>query len=193
MDEAWLAARLASGRSIESIAREAGRSPSTVAYWVNKHGLTSSHADRHRARGGLAREQLEPLVEQGRSIREIAAELQLSATAVRHWLAKYELKTQPSRYLRSSDATAVVRECPQHGWTTCVRTGRDGHFRCGRCNTEAVTERRRRVKEMLVRWSRRESLPCRWPYHPPRTSLAGSTGCITVGGSSMAERAAVNR
>ncbi len=28
------------GRSIESIARETGRAASTVAYWVNKHGLT---------------------------------------------------------------------------------------------------------------------------------------------------------
>jgi len=37
----WLASRLAEGRSIESIAREVNRNPSTVAYWVNKHGLTS--------------------------------------------------------------------------------------------------------------------------------------------------------
>jgi transposase-like protein len=150
MEASWLASQLEAGRSIESIARETGRSPSTVAYWVNKHGLTSQHAARHRARGGLTREQLEPLVEEGRSIREIASELDLSATAVRHWLAKYELRTQPSRYVRASGATAVVRECGQHGWTTFVRTGREGHFRCGRCNSEAVTERRRRVKEMLV-------------------------------------------
>lgn len=150
MEAPWLAARLEAGRSIESIAREAACSPSTVAYWVNKHGLTSQHAERHRARGGLTREQLEPLVQAGRSIREIAAELDLSATAVRHWLTKYELTTQPSRYARASQAHALVRECGRHGWTTFVRTGRAGHFRCGRCNSEAVAERRRRVKELLV-------------------------------------------
>jgi transposase len=149
MEEAWLAAQLEAGRSIESIARETGCSASTVAYWVNKYGLTSQHAERHRARGGVTREQLEPLVQDGRSIREIAAELQLSPTAVRHWLAKYELTTQPSRYGRTSQA-AIVRECAHHGWTTFVRTGQAGRFRCGRCNSEAVSERRRRVKEMLV-------------------------------------------
>ena len=55
MDRAWLGAQLEAGRSIESLAREAGRHPSTVAYWVNKHGLSSSHARRHAARGGIDR------------------------------------------------------------------------------------------------------------------------------------------
>ena len=40
MDRETLAALLAEGRSIESIARETGRAASTVRYWVNKHGLT---------------------------------------------------------------------------------------------------------------------------------------------------------
>jgi transposase len=151
VEAAWLASRLEEGRSIESIAREAGRSPSTVAYWVNKHGLTSQHAPKHAARGGIARDRLEALVHEGRSIREIAAAVELSAAAVRHWLAKYGLKTQPARYVRGPDKpVAVVRECGQHGWTAFVRTGGDGHLRCGRCNTEAVTARRRRVKHILV-------------------------------------------
>jgi transposase-like protein len=147
----WLASQLEDGRSIESIARETGRSPSTVAYWVNKHGLASRHAARHAARGGVPRERLEALVQDGRSIREIAAALDLSATAVRHWLAKYGLKTQPSRYVRGPDKPrAVLRECARHGWTTFVRAGGDGHLRCGRCNAEAVVARRRRVKRILV-------------------------------------------
>ena len=55
MDRATLETQLAEGRSIESIARETGRAASTVAYWVNKHGLMSQHAAsprrarRHRA------------------------------------------------------------------------------------------------------------------------------------------------
>ena len=44
MDAGWLTEQLEAGRSIESIARETGRDPSTVAYWVNKHGLASEHA-----------------------------------------------------------------------------------------------------------------------------------------------------
>ena len=58
MDRETLAAMLEEGRSIESIARETGRSASTVAYWVNKHGLVSRHAPKHAARGGIEREQL---------------------------------------------------------------------------------------------------------------------------------------
>jgi transposase-like protein len=38
MDKARLEQQLESGRSIEAIARDVDRDPSTVAYWVNKHG-----------------------------------------------------------------------------------------------------------------------------------------------------------
>jgi transposase-like protein len=62
MDPAWLVEQLSAGRSIESLARETGRSPSTVAYWVNKHGLSSSHAPRHAPRGGIERETLAAMV-----------------------------------------------------------------------------------------------------------------------------------
>ena len=51
MDRDWLEAQLAAGRSIESIAREVGKHPSTVGYWVKKHGLRSQHAAKHAARG----------------------------------------------------------------------------------------------------------------------------------------------
>src|SRR4051794_38805538 len=145
MEEAWLRSRLESGASLEAIAREVGRSPSTVAYWANKHGLASQHVPRHAAKGPIARETLEALVEEGRSIREIATELDRSAASVRHWLARYGLKTQPARYsLRGGPKpSTVLRECPLHGWTAYVRTGAVGRYRCGRCNSESVASRRR--------------------------------------------------
>jgi transposase len=152
MEREWLAERLQTGHSIESIARESGRSASTVAYWVNKHGLSSRHAAKHAARGGIDRERLEALVEEGRSIRQIAAELDASAATIRHWLAKYGLKTRPLRYALRDEAKpeAIVRECSLHGWTTFV-CGGQGRYRCGQCNIESVSARRRRVKEILVR------------------------------------------
>jgi transposase-like protein len=148
----WLSAQLEAGRSIESIAREVGRSPSTVAYWVNKHGLTSRHAPKHAARGGIPRDVLEPLVRSGRSIREIAGELAVSSGMVRHWLRTYGLSTRPARYsLRGEPKPeTIARECPLHGWTTYVRIG-GRRYRCGRCNSESVAARRRRIKEILVR------------------------------------------
>jgi transposase len=161
MEAAWLEARLEAGRSIESIARETGKSASTVAYWVNKHGLTSHHATRHRARGGLTREQLEPLVQAGCSIREIAADLAVSAGTVRHWLKRHDLRTRPRRYSLRGEAKppTLVRECPLHGWTTFVRIG--GHrYRCGKCNVESVATRRRRIKEILVAEAGGRCLAC---------------------------------
>ena len=75
MDRPGSHAQLAAGRSIESIAREVGRDPSTVAYWVTKHGLVSTHAAKHAARGGIARDELEPLVAAGLTVRAIAERL----------------------------------------------------------------------------------------------------------------------
>ena len=161
MEAPWLAEQLEAGRSIESIAREVGLAPSTVGYWVNRHGLTSQHAERHRARGGLTREQLEPLVHDGRSIREIAIELSVSPATVRHWLGKHGLQTRPRHYSRRDEPKrpALVRECPLHGWTTYVRVGR-ARYRCGRCNVESVATRRRKIKEILVREAGGRCLNC---------------------------------
>ena len=118
MDAGWLAEQLEAGRSIESIAREAGRDPSTVAYWVNKHGLASQHAPTHAARGGIDRDELTELVGTGKSIRAIAVELGVSATTVRHWLAKFDLQTAGAgAAVRNLAPAAVVRECRHHGWT----------------------------------------------------------------------------
>jgi transposase len=155
MDREWLAAQLAEGRSIESIAREAGKSASTVGYWVNKHGLSSQHAKRHAARGGIERERLEALLADGLSVRAMADELGVSYTTVRHWLRRYELSTPRGRRLaetapaRASGAETTEAHCPLHGQTTFVRRGSDG-FRCRLCRTSAVQRRRREVKRVLV-------------------------------------------
>ena len=152
MDRDWLTQQLAAGRSIEAIARESGRSASTVGYWVNKYGLVSRHAARHAARGGIDEQQLRALVEEGLSVRQIAAAREVSATTVRHWLQRHGLKTQPARYARpeAPKPAALLRECRRHGWGEFVRVGARGTYRCGRCNTEAVTRRRREVKALLA-------------------------------------------
>jgi transposase len=155
MDADWLASRLAEGRSIESIAREAGRSPSTVAYWVNKHGLTSRHAAKHASRGGIDRTELEAMVALGMPIRAMADQLGVSYTTVRHWLKNYGLITPRARRLaetakaRAAELPTVTATCPRHDSTSFGRTA-DGHYRCLKCRSEAVAARRRRVKERLV-------------------------------------------
>jgi transposase len=155
VEREWLASELEAGRSIDAIAREAGRSASTVAYWVNKHGLRSQHAAKHRARGGLDRAELEAMVALGMPIRAMADELGVSYTTVRHWLGRHGLTTPRARRLaetaeaRAAGSDTAEGICPQHGLVTFVRRGADG-FRCQRCRTDAVERRRRKIKRILV-------------------------------------------
>jgi transposase-like protein len=156
MDREWLATQLEEGRSIESIARETGRHPSTLAYWVAKYGLRSHHAARHAAKGGIARDRLEALVGEGLSSRQIAARLEVSQATVRHWLRKHGLETQRATRRRLTEATLrepgvtdAIAFCSRHG-TTQFRRRAEGGWRCLRCRAESVVARRRLVKATLV-------------------------------------------
>jgi transposase len=151
VDRGWLKEQLSAGRSIESIAREVDRHASTVAYWVQKHGLVSSHAERHAARGGIEREVLEELVAEGLSIRRMADRLDLSYTTVRHWLRRYGLETRSAKRLQTADIDGrePLLHCSEHGFVPHVRGG-DGFLRCRRCRSAAVVRRRARVREILI-------------------------------------------
>jgi len=103
-------------------------------------------------RGGLDSEALRALVERGLSIRQISAVCGFSPTAVRYWLRKSGLTTKPARYERSDEPKAheILRECRVHGPTAFRRTGRAGGYRCVRCASARVSERRRQTKAILV-------------------------------------------
>jgi transposase-like protein len=155
VDKDSLSEQLGQRRSIEAIAREVGRDPSTVAYWANKHGLVSTHGSRHRARGGVERDALEAMLVAGLTVRDMAASLGLSYTTVRYWLARHGLRMARGRRLAETAAArregfaTVAATCDVHGSVTLIRRGRDG-FRCPECRREAVSARRRRVKRVLV-------------------------------------------
>lgn len=158
MDRGSLERLLGCGMSLAEIGRRAGLHESTVAYWIEGHGLVATHRARHAARGGLTREQLASLVDAGMSIAEIAEELSRSRGTVRYWLRRHGLSTRngvgrrPSpgaRRARAAGLRTAVIVCPRHGESDHVLDGR-GCYRCRRCRAEAVTRRRRRVKEILV-------------------------------------------
>jgi transposase-like protein len=150
----WLAERLEAGASIEAIAREVRRDPSTVSYWVRKHGLTSAHAERHAARGPIERVLLGEIVSCELSIRDMADVLDRSPTAVRHWLRRHGMETarmQRERLGKAALASGLATAdlpCPRHGMTRHVR--REGGFRCARCRVDHVADSRRRIKRQLV-------------------------------------------
>jgi transposase len=159
MDRDWLEAQLAAGRSIESIAREVGKHPSTVGYWVKKHGLRSQHAERHAARGGLARETLEPLVLQGCSLRAIAERLDVSYATVQHWVRRYDLTTVRAARLKATASArlagdAAIELLARSTGARCSyanRTADSGAAGAGRtlCSSDVGTSRRC--------WSRRQA------------------------------------
>ena len=55
MERESLRLLLAQGLSVEKIARPFGKHPSTVSYWMGKHGLDAPNRDKHAARGEHSR------------------------------------------------------------------------------------------------------------------------------------------
>ena len=78
MDKESLRSLLAEGLSVERIAKRFGKHPSTVSYWMAKHGLEAPWREKHAPKGGVDRAQLEALVDTGKTIAEIAGVLGLS-------------------------------------------------------------------------------------------------------------------
>src|SRR4051812_9913942 len=89
MDRAALERYLGRGLSLDQIGVLENRHPSTVGYWVKKHGLIATGRAKHAPRGGLARSEVEPLIERGLAVVQIAREIDRSLTTTRYWLKKW--------------------------------------------------------------------------------------------------------
>jgi DNA-binding transcriptional ArsR family regulator len=157
MDREYLKHCLDQGLSLSEIGVLVNRDPSTVGYWVRKHGLVANGRAKHAPRGGLKREQLEPLVEQRLSLGQIADTLGVSVSTVRHWLKKHGFPTDLAYRRRKrrlveaglNGVRKVEMDCRNHGIATFVLDSR-GSWRCLQCRADAVAARRRRVKQTLV-------------------------------------------
>jgi transposase len=146
---------LGDGLSLEQIGAVVGRHPSTVAYWLKKYGLVANGHAKHSPKGGLARDELEPMVREGHTLAVIAAEFDVSVRTVRYWIERYALprphstrRTAVERALEEGRRT-IFRDCRKHGWTVFVIEN-SGRTRCRRCRMERVAEWRRRAKAQLV-------------------------------------------
>lgn len=152
MDKGFLGECLAKGMSLEAIGERAGKHPSTIGYWMRKHGLRAVGAKKYARRGAVAREDLEALVDGGATLDEIAEALDRSVSTVRYWLARYKIETTrlSGRRRRTGDGSKTATfDCRRHGRTEFVLEGR-GYYRCKQCRSAAVARRRKTVKKMLV-------------------------------------------
>jgi hypothetical protein len=100
-------------------------------------------------------DELERLVADGASLREIAERLGIDRSTARRRVRREGLETARMAVLRVNEhararaADEVARICPVHGTTSFRRDAR-GTYRCGRCNSARVADRRRRLKAILV-------------------------------------------
>jgi hypothetical protein len=172
MDREQLEEWLDDGLSLTEIGALTNRDPSTVGYWVKKHGLIANGKAKYSPRGGLTREQLEPLVVRGATLQEMADELDRSVSTIRHWMAKYGLVL--ARRHQNHDLAQAARAAGRSRFTaTCRRHGEteflvfsSGRHRCSKCNTDAVVRGRRRVKERLVEEAGGKCVRCGFSEHP---------------------------
>ena len=154
MDRERLARYLERDLSLGAIGALENLDRSTVGYWVAKHGLEATGRDRHAARGPLTREQLEPLVEQEMTLREMAAVADRSVSTVRYWLKKHGLlvprwRREQALAARDAGTNRSDGRCRVHGPTEFLALP-DGRSRCARCNSKAVSSSRRRIKATLI-------------------------------------------
>lgn len=127
-------------------------------------------ATKYAPRGGLDRQELEELVARGLTLREIAAEVGRSVSTVRYWIDRFMIETRLSKRRKLVDE-ALTRgeveldfECATHGVTKFV-VENGGRTRCKACRSEAVTKRRRKVKQILVAEAGGRCVHCGYSAH----------------------------
>jgi transposase len=149
MDKRFLEECLEQGMSLEAIGVRVGRHPSTVAYWLKKHGLAALGAEKYVGRGAVSRDELQALADAGATLSEMAERLDRSVSTIRYWLARYDIERTRSPRGRGDGAKHATFVCRRHGWTEFILEGR-GYYRCKRCRAAGVAKRRRTVKRKLV-------------------------------------------
>jgi transposase-like protein len=171
MERALLEAQLEAGRSLEQIGRLVGKHPSTVGYWVTKHGLVAVNRDKNAPKGCVEPAEFARLVKLGLTRAELARKLEISTTTVSYWLRKLGLTTRRGTTIsetvaaREAGLKTLRRTCRKHGAGTFFLTRR-GLYQCSRCRSEAVVARRRRVKAILVAESGGCCRRCGFADHP---------------------------
>ncbi len=155
MDQGSLELLLGRGLTVSDIARRFGKAPSTVAYWLESYGLEPVHRAPHARPVDIDRKAFEERVAAGMTIAQMASDLGISAITVRRRLARFGLRTSRSRRRmrredeRDAGLAVVTCRCEHHGETEFLMEGR-GYYRCKRCRSDRVSERRRRLKSLLV-------------------------------------------
>jgi transposase len=112
MDKGFLEDCLKKGMSLDSIGELQGKHPSTVSYWLKKHGLIAAGRERHAPKGSIDTDRLRKLVLEGVSIRQMSDELGAGYSTIRYWLKRLGLETE--RSIRRQEGDAARKAGLQH-------------------------------------------------------------------------------
>ena len=147
MDRESLRVLLAQGLSVEKIAERFDRHPTTVSYWMRRHGLQAVNRDKYAAKGGIEREALEALVRSGRrsarSPTESGGARERCVTGSPGMgcgpTAGAAAPRPPAKLVKDGVLGSIRRPCARHGETEFVLEGR-GYYRCKRCRAEGIAQ-----------------------------------------------------
>jgi transposase-like protein len=153
MERAQLEMYVSDGLSLKEIGGRLGKDPTTVGYWLKKHGLRTVNSERCAPKGGIELGALQALVDAGGTITSIAEALGLSPSTVQYWLRRHGLKTIRRRgrhQIPPERPDRLELECFRHGLTTFVKRRDADLYRCLKCRSEQVSKQRRKVKQILI-------------------------------------------
>jgi hypothetical protein len=88
-----------------------GKDPSTVGYWVKKHGLVAVHRDKYAPKGTIDPEELARRIALGLTRAELAMKLGVSGTTVNYWLRKLRMRTMRVVARTRTTAARLSRKC----------------------------------------------------------------------------------
>jgi len=151
VDKSYLETAVERKLSIDAISEEAGKSPSTVWYWLKKHDIAPAFPKFARTVQPPPCERLLDDAREMGSITRLAAHYEVDRTTMRHWLENAGVEGPFRAWLRDlRDVDGVVTGvCREHGRTPFMRRS-DGHRQCKLCACKAVMSSRRRTKAYLA-------------------------------------------
>src|SRR5919199_3991074 len=108
MERAFLEEQLAAGRSLEQIGAMVGKHPSTVGYWLKKHGLRAVNHDKNAPTRRVDPTAFIALVGRGLTRVELQRELGISGATVTYWLRKLGLTTRRGDLIKRNTAARAA-------------------------------------------------------------------------------------
>ena len=98
----------------------------------------------------MDREWLARRLDEGASYEDLAREAGVSRATIRAWVRDADLRALRRHSPADARLARTLRACAKHGRTEFVQRSDGGGWRCVACRSEAVADRRRRVKDILI-------------------------------------------